>query len=120
MTHWIDASDEEIRLSSAIALLTRNDEALGAYLFDQSRPRLRERAGILRDDSWKFEREDQLRIRAALDLWSGGGHLFLFEIIEDWGQDDWRAFLKAICLLKGIRPETLADEAVSEMIGFLF
>jgi hypothetical protein len=67
---WRGGDERSLLLYRAISILLKENQALLEFLFDSEKPRLRKRAGILRDDSWKFSEEDQLFIRVALDLWS--------------------------------------------------
>ncbi len=93
---WPNAKTEERKLLDAIVILLGNDPRLLAFLLDPESPRLRKRAGILKEDSWKFSHGDQLLIHAALDLWSGSGHLQLWEMIEAWEGANWENFIRAI------------------------
>ena len=99
------SEENEPRLLDAIATLFGDDQRLIDYVLDSNRRRLRRRAGILKEDAWRFSEEDQLRIRAALDIWSGSGHLQLWEILEKWGEEDWIPFLRAIRIWLQIQSE---------------
>ncbi len=93
---WRGDDERGLALYRAIAILLGGNQELIQFLFDPEKPRLRRRAGILRDDAWKFSEEDQLKIRVALDLWSGSGHVHLWELIELWNKSDWSRFNVAI------------------------
>jgi hypothetical protein len=95
---WPNAKSEERRLLNAITILLGNDQRLLGFLLDPNSPRLRKRAGILKEDSWNLSPSDQLLVRAALDLWSGSGHLQLWEMIEEWDEENWENFYRAIRL----------------------
>jgi len=99
---WPNASASEKRLFEAIRILVGDDPRLLEYLFDPIRPRLRRRAGILKEDAWNFSDGEQLLIRAALDFWSGSGHLPLWEMVENWESTNWIHFINAIIALKGL------------------
>jgi hypothetical protein len=103
---WPKANDDERRLLNAIQILVGDDPTLLKFLLDVEKPRLKRRSGILRDEAWRFSDEEQLMIRAALDLWSGSGHLQLWEMLEAWEPEHWLRFIRAIrvCL-------ELSDEA---------
>ena len=93
---WPNAKNEERRLLNAIRILLGNDPRLLAFLLDPNSPRLRRRAGILQEDAWNLSDGEQLMVRAALDLWSGSGHLQLWEMIETWDPTSWIHFIRAV------------------------
>ncbi|MFZ3230033.1 MAG: hypothetical protein WA160_07500 [Pseudobdellovibrio sp.] len=93
---WPGDDKRGLGLYRAISVLLKGNQELIQFLFDPEKPRLRRRAGILRDDAWNFSEEDQLLLRVALDLWSGSGHVSLWELIELWDESDWTRFNAAI------------------------
>jgi hypothetical protein len=99
---WPNANSEERKLLQAITVLLGYDQKLLIFLLDPDSPRLRRRAGILKEDSWRLSESQQLQIRAALDLWSGSGHLQLWEILEKWDDGCWQNFLGAIRIRVGL------------------
>lgn len=94
--NWPGADEKSLSLFRAVSVLLSHNQTLLDFLFDLERPRLRKRVGILRDDAWRFSEEDQLLIRVALDLWSGSGHVQLWELTETWGKVDWTLFSDAV------------------------
>lgn len=84
------------QIFEAISILLGNDQKLMKYLFKYGEFRLRARAGILKEDAWKFSEAEQLLIRVALDFWSGSGHAQLWELLETWNGDDWKRFETAV------------------------
>lgn len=95
--NWHGGDEKSLSLLRAISLLLNRNQTLLKFIFDSEKPRLRKRAGILRDDSWKFTEAEQLKIRVALDIWSGSGHVHLWEILESWNESDWKLFSTAVC-----------------------
>lgn len=93
---WLGADKGAVKLIEAISILTNQNQELVTFLFDPNSPRLRKRAGILREDAWKFSEEDQLLVRVALDLWSGSGHVQVWELVEAWDTDNWQRFNQAV------------------------
>jgi hypothetical protein len=93
---WQGASCDEILLYQCISLLLGYDRHLIDFVFDAKRPKIRKRAGILREDAHIFSDGEQLLIRAALDFWCGGGHLALWEMLESWDRAAWARFAQAI------------------------
>lgn len=67
-----------------ISHLLAFDQRTMDFLFDpdSSPPCLRELSGVLLDDSWELKSEQQILVRAALDIWSGSGNAFLWELIN--------------------------------------
>ena len=100
--NWPSANKQERKLLEGILILTDGRNELLEFLFDPKSPRLRKRAGILREDSWRFSNEDILLIHAALDLWSGSGHLEFWDCLETWDSKSWMQFMAAISTIKDI------------------
>jgi hypothetical protein len=94
--NWKNASANEILLYQCISLLLGYDKRLIEFVFDSERPKIRKRAGILREDSFFFSHGEQLLIRAALDFWSGSGQLALWEMLETWDGETWIRFIQAV------------------------
>ncbi len=80
----------------AIRVLLDGNEKLLDYIFEPGGNRLRDRAGILKEDAWSLEEHEQLLIGVALDLWSGSGHVQLWELCEGWDKCDWMRFQSAM------------------------
>lgn len=99
---WKDSSNDEKRLFDAISVLLGSNPNLLQFLFDPIRSKIRKRPGLLRDDSWPFSHGEQLLIRASLDIWSGGGHLQFWEMLETWDSLTWINFFRAIAKLKDL------------------
>ena len=72
------------------------------FLFDPEKPRLRKRAGILKEDAWGFSHGEQLMIRLALEFWSGSGHVFLWELIETLDDKNLERVLHAVVEIRGL------------------
>ena len=99
---WKDAQDVERKLFETISLLLGDNANLLQFLFDPTRPKIRKRPGLLRDDSWVLNHGEQLLVRAALDFWSGAGHLQLWEMLETWDTPTWTNFIRAVSRLKDL------------------
>jgi hypothetical protein len=103
---WKDASADELMLLEMISKLLDDNEQLLTFIFEPTLPKLRKRAGVLKEDSWKFSSGEALLIRVALDIWSGSGHVQLWELIEGWRPKDWRRFIPVIMELGEAAKET--------------
>lgn len=102
LINWKNASKQELLLLDGISVLTDHRRELLEFLLDPAQPRLRKRPGILRDDSWQFEDDEILVIQAALDLFSGAGHLAFWECLETWDVKNWIRFFVAVATVKNI------------------
>jgi hypothetical protein len=100
---WTTSDRHEARSFRIISILFGGDQRLLEYFFDAKEPKIRRRAGILIDDAWNLSHGEQLLVKAALDIWSGSGHLQLWEIVETWDDPNWLNFLTAMAELKGLK-----------------
>lgn len=68
-----------------------------AFLFDPvTSLELRENPDVLIFDSWEFDPEKQVLIRAALDIWNASGNVFLWEALTKLGDKNLSRFIQAI------------------------
>ncbi len=104
---WKGAGPDELRLLRSIILLVGSDQRFLQFLFNPREPRIRKRAGVLRDEAWVFSHGEQLAVRAALDIWCGAGHVQLWELIETWNAENWARFIRAIGELKDLPSGTI-------------
>jgi hypothetical protein len=109
--NWKNASANEILLYQCISLLLGYDKRLIEFVFDRDRPKIRKRAGILREDAFCFSHGEQLLIRAALDFWSGSGQLALWEMLETWDDTTWSRFRRAVAEYRRLELEETRAEA---------
>lgn len=100
---WASANPGDQSLREVIFRLFDSDERLVDFLFDAEMPRLRKRAGILKEDAWRFSDREQILIRAALDIWSGSGHVNLWELLDGLDGEDLRRVLAAIAEVGEVR-----------------
>lgn len=113
-SQWKNASPNEIRLHECISLLLGYDKRLVEFVFDPECPRIRKRAGILREDAFFFSHGEQLLIRAALDFWSGGGQLALWEMLEMWDSATWHRFTHAVAKYRRLEIRETEQKAKSQ------
>jgi hypothetical protein len=106
---WELANRGDKSLREVIFRLLDSDEHLVDFLFDQGTPRLRKRAGILKEDAWCFSDGEQILIRAALEFWSGSGHVYLWELLEGLDNENLKRVLKAIAEVREIRDVIKTD-----------
>jgi hypothetical protein len=79
------------------------------FLFDTERPRLRRRAGVLKEDAWCFDNSEQILIRTGLELWSGSGHVFVWELLETLDDESLGRVLLSIVEMREVRNVIQAD-----------
>jgi hypothetical protein len=99
---WKNATVVERRLFRGICILAGGHKALVGLLFNPKAPQLRDRPGVIRDDSWHLSHEEMLLVQAALDIWSGSGHLALWDCLETWDEENWIRFIAAVGVVKNI------------------
>lgn len=78
-------------------LLDGNQRATD-FLFepDSSVSSLRERPEVLAEESWEFTNEEKVLIQVALDIWSGHGNAFVWELLQDLSDKDLDRVMVAI------------------------
>jgi hypothetical protein len=73
------------------------DPRMIAFLFEPlDPPHLRESAGTLLEESWEFTSEQRVLIGASLDIWSGTGHVFLWELLNGLNEQSFNRFIAAL------------------------
>jgi len=66
-----------------ISRLLGSDPRITGFLFESPEESvLRDRPERLLQDIWELESEDRVLVRAALDIWSGSGQVFLAELLD--------------------------------------
>lgn len=101
--NWQTASLGDLKLKEIIFRLLAFDKRLLEFIFDPDKPRLRQRAGILKEDVWGFSHGEQIMIRTALELWSGSGHVFLWELIETLDDSNLKRVIEALIAIRDLR-----------------
>ncbi len=82
MIHWKDATKSNLRLLKAICIVFRKHPKLLSFLFDPHSPVLRAQPEALMKESRDFSSGEDLLVRVALDMWSGSGEAYVYELIE--------------------------------------
>ena len=73
------------------------DQRMINFLFESTAlPNLRDRPGILLNDSWELTPEQQILVRAALDIFSGSGHVFLWELLNRLSEQNLSRLILAL------------------------
>ena len=106
---WESANPGDKVLKEVIFRLFNSDERLVDFVFDAETPRLRKRAGILKEDAWHFSDGEQILIRSALDFWSGSGHVNLWELLDGLDDENLKRVLRAIAELREIHDVIKTD-----------
>lgn len=72
-----------LQKKAIISHLLGFDQRLMTHLFDPCLPHvLRENPAVILEDSWELPLEEQMLVRAALDIWSDSGNVFLWELLK--------------------------------------
>lgn len=89
-----------------ISRLLDYDQSTIDFLFEPvSPPCLRECPEILLEDSWELKSEQQILVRAALDIWSGSGNVFLWELINGLSEQNFAQLTGAITKYRKLKSE---------------
>ena len=82
MIQWQKATKTDLRLLETVSRVFKKHPELVKFLFDPKEPKLRLAPEELLAVSINFSSGEDLLIRVALDLWSGGGNAKIWELIE--------------------------------------
>ena len=84
------------------------DQRMIAFLFDPiDSLTLRPQPEVILFDSWEFYQEKKILIRAALDIWSCSGNLFLWELFIHLSQENIFKIYLALVNCKNLEPNKI-------------
>jgi len=108
MESWKSSRDYDRRVYAGICKVFRNHEYLIESLFKKSQAKLSQRPDLIIAKSAAYSDGEILLIKVALDMWSGSGDAFVWQILETL---DRRTFINVIDGLSFIKHEqqTLTD-----------
>lgn len=90
------------------------DQRMTAFFFDPiDSDQLRERPEQILYDSWEFGSEKQILIRAALDIWSSSGNLFLWELLDGLSQESTEKVISALANCKRIETKSGIQNSIA-------
>ena len=93
----------KIQKKIIISRLFDFDQRKTAFLFDPiDSVQLREQPENILYDSWELCSEQQILVRAALDIWSRSGNLFLSELLDGLSHENTAKVISAIEYCKNI------------------
>lgn len=92
---------------NVISLLLNHEEDFLEFLFGHKSYQLRISGNKLIKESKRYNRKDQLLIKAALDIWNGSGNLEFSECLKSWDYAYWIKFIRAITCLIEIHDELI-------------
>lgn len=88
-----------------ISHLLASDEAMTSFLFEPpTSTSLRAHPNVLAYDSWELNDEQQLLVRAALDIWSGNGNVFLWELLSKLNRKSLSRLIEALEYWRDLKP----------------
>jgi len=82
MLNWKGPGRHERRMQEVFNLIFQNHPQFLEFLFEGERARLRLEPEELLIEAGAFSLGEQILIRVALDLWSGQGHVHLWDMVE--------------------------------------
>ena len=100
METWRDAKPADRHLYNSISIIFRNHPEMLLFFFEGERPRLRHDPMEMRKLSCYFSSGEQLLIKVALDMWSGGGNAKIWQILETLDAENFANVLEALAFLK--------------------
>ena len=104
---WSHVTLQETHRLESVYILFGGDDALLEFFFNHkaAEPRLPAKQLLLA--ARELDSEQTQLIRAALDIWSGGGRATVADILKNLSDDHLTNFIKALCHLREIREPVL-------------
>jgi hypothetical protein len=91
----------------AIGILMNHEEHFLRFLFEGNHHDLCQPGRELRKHAQCFSHDEQLLIRAALDIWNGSGELNLSECLSTWDAEFWIRFTRAMAHFQEFRQDAI-------------
>ena len=114
---WSDSDLARVHRAKSIGILLNQDEDLWNHLFHWGVPiRLRMNQEVFGKHFKKLSSEEQLLIRASLDLWDSTGDLLLWQCLWDLDHLVLIRLIRAMCHLREIQLETIQG-IMSDYLG---
>lgn len=100
---------EKSRLITAIGIIFNHDERWLDFFYSHKGGDLRCAPDELIAESRCFSRGEQIMIKVALDLWTGGNHVGISQIIDHLDWTNVIRVLVALMMMRDITAEDLID-----------
>ena len=99
--NWKNSTQGDSRLFKSISILFENsNQHIPLSLFSKTGPKLIDTPENILKDYNGICSSDYILVKVALDIWSGSGNVYLWEILESLDLDNIKLIIKAILYLK--------------------
>jgi hypothetical protein len=105
MLNWQGAGRHERRMQEVFNLIFENHPEFLGFLFEPERARLRMAPDELLTEAGGFSTGERILIRVALDLWSGQGHVQLWDMVERLDDENYHHVLAGLRHLRPIEED---------------
>lgn len=105
MLNWQGAGRHERRMQEVLNLIFQNHPQLLGFLFEGEHARLRGVPEELLVEACAFSTGERILVRVALDLWSGTGHVHLWDMVERLDDENYHHVLAGLRHLRPIEED---------------
>ncbi len=100
MKTWKSATLSDLQTYESISKVFQQHCYLLDIFFEKEKPRIRARSEKMLKQVSDFSHGEIILIKIALDIWSGSGNAFVWEMIEFLDQQDFFNVLNALASLR--------------------
>ena len=101
MKSWKMAREYDRRVYAGICKVFRNHEYLLEGLFEKTQARLSSDPDLMIAKIAKYSDGEIVLIKVALDMWSGSGNVFVWQILETLDRSTFTNVLDGLSFVKG-------------------
>jgi hypothetical protein len=101
MKSWLNASEDDFKTFESISAVFLNHQYLLDHFFEEKSPRIRLHSEkMIKIAQEQFTDEEVVLIKVALDIWSGSGKAYIWEVIEVLDKHDFINVLNGLVIAK--------------------
>lgn len=101
MKSWLNASENDFKTFESISTVFLHHKHLLDYFFEKKKPRIRLNSKkMIEIAQEQFTDEEIVLTKVALDIWSGSGRAYIWEIIEALDKHDFINVLNGLIIAK--------------------
>lgn len=100
MRIWNNASDNDLLAYESISRVFFNYPHLLDNFFEKDNPKIRQSPEQMLKWAAGFSSGEILLIKTALDIWSGSGNVYVWQLIELLDKDNFYFVLQALAILR--------------------
>jgi hypothetical protein len=100
MTTWKNASSSDLQTYESIAKVFEQHSYLLDLFFEKETPRIRLQSEKMLQQVSDFSHGEIILVKVALDIWSGSGNAFVWEMIEVLDQQNFFNVLTGLASLR--------------------